>query len=610
VNTPTVTVLVDGRPLPDGCLTAPAVDPADPSVNTGLTVRWGRSTTLDQPAPATCTFTAVDADPVTRFTDRLYTGAEVIVNADASTWADTPTIGTVDSPLNVGVYNGTVSVLTGRHAVIRPALSDRTVTVTIYPRAQSSDPTAWDTVPRSYAGQSWRLTLTAAASWAGSAVTVRPVGFSGPQPGASQHWLPEVDLSTGSALFVPPAGLWWGIRVEWFPTGPSWDEWDAAQAWDAVDVAVTWDTLSELTLDNAQLTAPAAGVIRTAQLFRGRVTDLDASWDVGAGVTVVEVTAADLLADLANRSVGAEPWPAETLTARWARIGAALSVPVTSSIPAAAGAVTVTRRDVDNQPAAALYQELAKSVDGQVLPVSHIGTGVVLELDVMADRPALYRLALVGGVVVIVDAVTAAAVPVSACLVDLEPVHWSQNVADLATAVAVGWNDQTTAPQTTGRTATATETSLDRLIGAHRVAVATQLTTTGDAGALAAAILARLSRRGWTVTGLHWQLSDAPLNAPQLDAALRMLDATSRVSLPISLTDLPDWSPVPRGPVSLYLEGGTYRSVDGGWTLDLTTSSAAATGASDVRWDDLDAAWTWDQFDQSVRWDDLNGVGK
>jgi hypothetical protein len=91
---------------------------------------------------------------------------------------------------------------------------------------------------------------------------------------------------------------------------------------------------------------------------------------------------------------------------------------------------------------------------------------------------------------------------------------------------------------------------------------------------------------------------------------MTILDATTRIGLPILLTDVPAWSPAPtRADVPLYLEGAKLTNHDGAWTLELLTSSAAAQGAAAITWDDVPPAWAWDQFDPTITWNDLRGVG-
>jgi hypothetical protein len=70
---------IDGVRYPDG---STGSDPADPFAVTGLTIVWGRETTLDQPQPAQCTFTVLDPPGgAVRFDDTVKLGSAVAVYA-------------------------------------------------------------------------------------------------------------------------------------------------------------------------------------------------------------------------------------------------------------------------------------------------------------------------------------------------------------------------------------------------------------------------------------------------------------------------------------------------------------------------------------------------
>jgi hypothetical protein len=129
-----------------------------------------------------------------------------------------------------------------------------------------------------------------------------------------------------------------------------------------------------------------------------------------------------------------------------------------------------------------------------------------------------------------------------------------------------------------------------------------------DAAIIADAILGRTGNTAWRVGGLEWRADTTDqLDGEALTRMMQLLDGTTRNGLPIILTNLPAWSPIPDQQVGLYLEGGRYESVGGAWRLSLTVSAAVATGMS-AAWDELDPAWSWDQFDPDIRWVDLAGV--
>lgn len=98
-------------------------------------------------------------------------------------------------------------------------------------------------------------------------------------------------------------------------------------------------------------------------VFRGRITDTARQWQTvhvdgetkprwGA---IVDVTAVDPIAELANQPVGDVPWPSESVTARATRIEALTPLTWTND---PSGAL-VAARDIDLQPAADLLDDLA-----------------------------------------------------------------------------------------------------------------------------------------------------------------------------------------------------------------------------------------------------------
>jgi hypothetical protein len=265
--------------------------------------------------------------------------------------------------------------------------------------------------------------------------------------------------------------------------------------------------------------------------------------------------------------------------------------------------------DVDAQPALGLLQDVATSVDGVLWSATHATTGPYLYLADPAVLSALYRLALVGGVVVVVPtAASDAAIMLDACDVLLEPVTFRQAVSDVTTRAVITWREQTVddqgQPAPTDRTLTLIDAPLELALGVRRIAVSTLLTTVNAATAVGNRILARLHRQSWRVAGLTWDTALSDMDPDQVGRALDLLDGTRRLAAPVILTNLPDWSPT--GPtVPLFLQGGSYRFEGGAWSLDLTTASAQSQGTS-LSWSQVDPAWAWQVF--APAWDDLYGV--
>jgi hypothetical protein len=361
-------------------------------------------------------------------------------------------------------------------------------------------------------------------------------------------------------------------------------------------------------VDDLTVLAPSAGVPQTVLVWSGRVTNQEAFKPEGSESSRLQITAADFLADLANCDVGDEPWVSETMSARFARIVnlSGMALPIT--IDPTVATIPVSYRDVDSQGAAGLLTELTSTVDGILWAATHSVSGPYLEVEDPGTRPPDQALALVGGVIEIVES-HENATPISGCDLAQDPVRWRQDVGDVVTRAAIGWLEQIPAtadePITTAEhTHTTIDAAREAKYGRRRYGVSTQLITDADASNVATRILNR-TQLGWRADGLT--VDDSMSQDMTPDVLLALLDGTSRNGLPLNLTELPAWSPV-GSEVGVYLEGGTYRFEDGWWVLDLTVSNARSAGQS-VIWNQPPAAWTWNAFDPSITWDDLTGVG-
>jgi hypothetical protein len=634
-----VSLWVDGVRYADG---QPGEPDDLPVALTDLAVTWGRASTVDQPTPATLSFVVMDVGGGERFTDRLHVGARVVVRADAVIYPAPSVSVVVDAGFEAAAVGSTPSTLrsnavavvsaarahTGTHSArVRPVDAKRGARV-IFPPAPMTpgNPSGWDAIPRTAAGQSWGF---GASVWvpeylaAVARVIVRPAYFPRPYGPATVVDAPAAGVPpvagwvTYAGTVNPPADVWVGVVVDIFPTGPAWDDVPASTTWnDLTTPAPSWDDLADVYVDDLAVLAPAAGANRAGSVFDGRITDMAARYDLDVGATIVDVIAQDDTAELANRFVGTAPWPAEPLTTRFGKVVAASGQVVSYVVDAGPGALQVSYRDVDAQPALGLLQELAESSNAVLWSASSIGTGAFLRLEDIGARPALQKLIRGADLIVVIvpaDIVGTNGITVSACDVLLDPVRWEVDSTDSSTRIDVGWLEQVVdagVTKPTNRTVTIVDPAAETATGRRRVGVQTQLTTSANATAVGTAILARLTADGWRVAGLTWRAEvDDPLTPAGVAAVMQVLDGATRLGLPIMLTDLPEWSPIPVGAdVPLFLEGGRFSNVDGAWQLDLVTSSAKSQGVG-VRWDDLPAAWQWNQFDPDITWNDLYGVG-
>jgi len=417
--------------------------------------------------------------------------------------------------------------------------------------------------------------------------------------------------------FTPPPSVWLGLQLRVWPVGPPWDELDET-AWQAITApGPSWNGLETFAISGLKMLAPAGGAGQAALVFSGRVTDVEAAWD-GSEAVVITIIAQDWTAELANRYVGDTPWLLEALGVRATRIVTLSQQPITLAVDAAPAALQVTWRDVDSKPATDLLQELARTAGGVLWCATHLVTGPKLWLEDVTKRPAAQTLAVgTDGLVHIVPsaAALANALPLSACDIDASPVRFNLDTGDTASQVAVGWVEQGTPPTMTARTETHSDANLTTRIGLHRISVSTQLALQADASALADTLLARFSAMGWRMSGVEWDTADdsALMSPADITRAFKLLDGTTRIGLPMTLTDLPDWTdPLTgaAGQVPVYVEGGNYEYNAGNWMLALRLSAAKGSATGTLPWNALPntAAWAWQQFDPDISWLDLYGV--
>jgi hypothetical protein len=634
-------VMIDGLMIDDGCIdwNAPPIFPTlGPGVyvGDGLQVTWGRSNTVDQPEASTCTFRLLDEPGALTYATAVKVGSTVDVFADARVPGEADLQAFLDGGFETGV-NGTAGansrldrsgshVHTGSYSArLTPRNAANAWSARLAPgplQPEGTNPGAWDALPITGAGQTWAIALDL-FTFGPSTVTVRPVLYSGPYASTAV---------VGDVLAELPAGTggWAHVDVEYVPDTPTrwvgvhvtglgslaWDEVDPGITWDAVPGDISWDDFGSVFVDDVSILAPGPAPLSTTLVFSGRVTDLEVAYDDELGQPGVDVTAADMLADLGNRPVGDSPWDAERLDVRVRRI-LDLAVPnpadppiVADIAPTVAGTI-VSYHDVDRQPAAGLLTDLSQSVDGILWSATHVSLGPYVRIEDPAARPSMFQLSLIGGLIVIV-AVDFSALPeevrplmLSACDLLRDPVEFHMSVADVASSVAIEWLEQT-GTDPTARRYVLRDAARERYVGARSIAVSTLLTTQADAVEVAEAILSR-SGGDWRVAGV--EVDDAEFVVPDAEAAraqLRLLDGVERGGLPVQVTDMPDWNPI--GEVlPAYVEGGDYTFTGGGWRLALTVSRAVGLGTS-ATWNSLDPTWTWSQWDPGLTWDDLRGV--
>lgn len=348
---------------------------------------------------------------------------------------------------------------------------------------------------------------------------------------------------------------------------------------------------------------------RRVIVFDGRITDLDASYSDPDGGATVAVVAADMTADLGNRFIGDDPWPQESVATRVGRILTLAAGGQTAQLDPRPAAVLVGRMDADRQGAMPLLEDLAVTSGSVLWSAVDPATGAYLLYEDPSLRAAGSVLTQYASGLWGPSAAGEGGLPVDACLVLQDPLHWFLDTTDLLTRATVRWQDQATQPDPTERVVTIVDADLEDSHGARGISLSTLLTSAQAASQLAtAAMAAHANPDAWRSTGLTWDLAVSEANDPAAQTlAMTLLDNNSRIGLLLSLVNLPEWTPVGAA-VSLFVEGGTYDYEQGRWMLALDTVPSTGTGRS----------ITYAQFPESVRdidmdptvsYADLLGVG-
>lgn len=610
-------------------------DPDAPVILSGLKLIWGRATTVDQPAPATCTFTIADwtGDPNTL--ERLPVGALVDVNAAGLDYG-APTTGTFDDPtltrLRPAYAPGATLTLHPDGSGLTSTAKSPTSGNLLYVRPDdpSANVSAWVGIPRLAPGQNWALRLTGTAPY-GALCRPYMVPLATPattpatlSPTTGQHLIGAFDVTVP---FVPPAvhaGEWAGAGLE----ASNYSTWATIAAATGLTTWAqqpqTWIQMLQTTLTRVDVLTPAAERILDVRVFSGRITDVQAQYDEGLGALVADVTSTDFTADLANRRVAAAPWPKEAADARINRILTAAASSASVQIAPGLHDYQLAPDDVDAQSPTALLEQVAVSVDAVMWAATSDPTGEYLLFENLSARPSGMSLQLVGGrVYVMPDGAAAGALPLDACAVLREPVTWRQDSADVLTRVGTRWLeagvDTDGQPTETERTEWLVDTPREPAYGVRALSVGTQLTTRTDAETIGGLIAGRVFGPAWRVDGLTIEgpaLADTGTTAGGVTPTAilaELLDGTRRIGRLTELTNLPAWSPGLRPPAAAmiaYLEGGAYSYSNEAWTLTLGVSGARGQGPS-LTWQDLatdQPTWAWQLFSPTVDWSELVGV--
>jgi hypothetical protein len=318
----------------------------------------------------------------------------------------------------------------------------------------------------------------------------------------------------------------------------------------------------------------------TSVRFTGRVTDMALGWDDAGADTpdagVGQIVAVGILADLARRTVGAEPWPVEKDGVRVARVADLAGVPLDPrwSDP---GTVNLLARDVDASDALGIMHDAAESAGGMVWQTR---AGDVRYADADHRRGAAPSLDL------------------DACDVLVSPT-WTRNLDGLVNAVSVGYGEAPEGGSEQPRYVAEDLASITKW-GRYAISPTTELAALADATAMGQLVLVRNNSPVWVMSDLPVDMAD--LDATATDAALAL-----DVHALVRLTGLPAIAQAPTSAV-LWVEGWRERLAWGVHDLELVVSGFCRTSPP-PRWNDLSPTWTWDTVPAALTWDAATCLG-
>lgn len=669
MTTPTTTdpvtceVHVDNNVIAD---TGEEYESGAPTVLSGLTVAWGRETIVDQPQTSTCAFTVTQTEgTLGDIFDLLHVGNPIDVYAGGITHDlpegnqvqvdgsfSTPIGNRVTIPAQAGTTavksvkwnnNPSVEVIPGQTATAY------TTNGALVPPAPFSDtPSAWDQIPYAVAGDQWVISIDWWLFYYGKnpnngnitdsgslpmQARIQPIMFYGPSKTSSWAKLGSpITLPYGTKANVPPNKTTYKLTYT-IPTGAT-SGWLGFMIWPRprlrwatgpgplIDQTITWSQLGtphptwsefdDVGIDNFVLTAPPYRQ-RLVLVFSGRITDLMVRADKGTGATW-QVTAADATADLANDAIGDNPWLVETLASRVARIQALATDEFTYQIDPFPASLNQSWKDVDSQAVMDLLRELAVSADAVLWSAFHLTVGFYLWFEDPMLRASLGALVWDSTLSLVVIDYSgyhpAGSAVISSCDVVRDTPSFDSDVGDVLTRVDATWQEQTVdeggLPAPTERNVHVVNSDDEALYGIRAASVSTQLVSATDCQTIASRMLVRSQDLSWRMLNLEWDTSLRDMNDQDIAYALRLLNGAVRNGLPVTVTELPEWSPS-GVTMNAYLEGGTYTFDAGRWKLALNVSPSESVGLS-CMWNQLVPTWQWVQFDPTISWDALWGI--
>lgn len=604
MTSPHCAIFLDDEPL---ATDAQSLSNRDITVLDGLSVKWGRSTRLDQPDPTTLAASiALPGDEGARDAlEKIAPGRRISVTA---TSFEAPADVDISIPLPVSAWT-TTARLSGSTLLI-----DKNPTSVLAPQrsfvAENDSPAAWNTLATVVAGQSFSVRLhMSIPPW--MSVTITPAYWRSPARDDYQLDLQTHEIKSATTFQTIDAVFTWrapasavgtyvGLKID--VTGHGTRFKDLTTAFNRTPQ--NWENFKRLDVGSLSITSTSAGA-RTATVFDGRITSAITTWDEHLSRPVLRITAADVLTTLANKVIGAEPWPTETLSTRLARIVDATDVDLSVVADPVPGAMLLRARDVDAVGLLDLIRESATSTGAILWPSAARGIGQFLYLEDQRNRKSLYTLRIphTGNAWTDVNTRTNQ-LPASGLL--RAGVNMCRDTTDLATEVIVRWESAILNENQELEWATHEERATDpervATYGARTLSISTQLTSQAEATALAVYYLTATAPGGWTIPAIT--LNDA-LDVVPTRVLMSTLDASTRIGLPIVITGCANW--IPGSPnIPVYLDGGTITREHGHWIHDLTLTRAASASHS-AAWKEMPTHARWDQF-PNITWAEIGST--
>ena len=411
-------------------------------------------------------------------------------------------------------------------------------------------------------GETWQLSFMARLP-AGAQARITTRGFSSSRRDGESWVLGTAGSANG--LTITGTGNWETYTADVvnnsFPARALWAVF-AIQVWpESQDLAQL-----EPAIDAITFTAPPLATERV-QVWAGRVTEAVVRKAIGRTAIEIDVTATGEIVEVENVSIGDEPWGTETSDARIARIINLIPLPV-SDFSVSRDTLEwefVAERDIDAQPALGLLRDYASMVLAAVWPVS---------------VPGARNHAWIENTLLRVTGWNGPEGQLSACAMDATQIQISQAADQVITVADVSWMELVTDPETNvsdfiERTESIVDLAAAQTFGSRRLALQTEFITVAAAQRLGNLVMTAARASDWALTGMTFDTKHVDNTDGQAQQLLMLLlNSARRPGAWLTITDLPEWMPVPLA--SGFVEGGTITYTGGRWRFDLNLSAGGS----------------------------------